>query len=66
MPTDVEHLASASCEMAFRDRHTYDDLVTLARICAKNARLANTKEVARTLWEMANEYRNRAMATDSG
>jgi hypothetical protein len=26
----------------------------------------NTKEVARTLWEMANECRNRAMATDSG
>jgi hypothetical protein len=45
---------------------SYDDLVGLARICADNARLAGTSIVARELWKMANEYRAKAMALDSG
>ena len=41
---------------------TYKDLVTLAHICAKNARSAATTELSRELWKMANEYRARALA----
>jgi len=44
----------------------YDDLVRLARICANNAHIASTPEVARALWKMATEYRAKAMAVDSG
>jgi hypothetical protein len=44
----------------------YDDMLTLAEMCAKNARTAGTKAVARELWKMANEYRTKAMALDSG
>jgi hypothetical protein len=41
---------------------TYGELVELARICAKNAHVSTTVEVARELWKMANEYRAKAMA----
>jgi hypothetical protein len=43
---------------------TYDDLIELARICARHAQLAPTKEIARELWKMANLYRTRAIALD--
>jgi hypothetical protein len=29
---------------------TYDDVAELARICARNARLASSREVAAELW----------------
>jgi hypothetical protein len=45
---------------------TYNDLVELARICAKNSYAANTKEVAAELWKMAREYQERAAKLDSG
>jgi hypothetical protein len=44
----------------------YNDLVELARICASHARQASTKQVAAELWRMADMYRTRAMALDSG
>jgi hypothetical protein len=45
---------------------TYQELITLARICASNSRDASNNEVARELWKMASEYRDRAMKMDSG
>jgi hypothetical protein len=44
----------------------YEELAILAKICARNARLATTKNVVLGLWTMAIEYRARAMALDSG
>lgn len=44
----------------------YQELVELARICAMNARLASTKDVARELWKMADGYRAQAMKLDGG
>jgi hypothetical protein len=44
---------------------TYDDLVDLVRICAKNAYIANSNEVAAVLWKMAVEYRDKAAKLDS-
>jgi hypothetical protein len=44
---------------------TYDDLVDLVRICAKNAYIANSNEVAVVLWKMAVEYRDKAAKLDS-
>jgi len=44
---------------------TYEELIELARMCAKNAHIATMKEVARELWKMANEYRAKAMALDT-
>ena len=45
---------------------TYEDLVELARICAKNAHIADMPEIARELWKMAQEYQRKAAALDSG
>jgi hypothetical protein len=45
---------------------TYDDLLQLAQICAKNAHSAISKEVAVELWRMALEYRDRAAKVDGG
>jgi hypothetical protein len=45
---------------------TYAELVELAFICATDAHLAKTKEVALELWKLANEYRAKALALDSG
>ena len=39
---------------------TYNSLVELARICARNARLTSRREVAVTLWKVAREYQDRA------
>ena len=49
------------------DEHAiYEHLIELARVCVRHAYGASNKETARALWEMANEYRERAMALDSG
>jgi hypothetical protein len=45
---------------------SYPYLAEMARICANNARESSSKDVARELWKMANEYRAHAMAKDSG
>jgi len=43
------------------------DLVELARICARNARLPETTKTASSeLWNMAKEYRKRAAQLDGG
>jgi hypothetical protein len=44
--------------------YTYDDLAQLARTCAKNAHIANSKEVAAKLWALATEYRDEATKLD--
>jgi hypothetical protein len=36
------------------------DLIEMARICASQARLTTSQEVARALWTMASEYHERA------
>jgi hypothetical protein len=36
------------------------DLVEMARVCASQARLTTSQEVARALWTMASEYHRRA------
>ena len=35
----------------------YEDLVELARMCARNARITTTREVADELWRMAKDIR---------
>jgi len=44
----------------------YYNLVELARICSRQARLAQTKNVARTLRLMASEYMREAAKLDDG
>ena len=44
----------------------YDELVELARMCWRQARLAQTKGVAPELLRMAHEYQQRAAKLDSG
>ena len=40
---------------------TYDELVVeLASLCARNARITTSKDVADELWRMAREYRDQA------
>jgi hypothetical protein len=39
---------------------TYDELVELASLCAHNARIATSKDVADELWRMAREYQDQA------
>lgn len=39
---------------------TYDDLVELARVCARNSYAADNKEASAEFWKMATEYRARA------
>ena len=38
----------------------YDDLVELARLCARNSRIATSRDVADELWRMAKEYQEMA------
>jgi hypothetical protein len=45
---------------------TYGDLVELARICMKQSRHADSKEVAAELRRMAKDYQRRAAELDSG
>jgi hypothetical protein len=39
---------------------TYEDLVELAKLCARNSRISTSREVARELWQMAKEYQAEA------
>jgi hypothetical protein len=46
---------------------TYDDIVELANICARNARPQLTsKQVAAELWKLATEYQTRAARLSGG
>ena len=40
--------------------HTYSEAVELASMSARNARSASTKQAARELWKMAQEYQAEA------
>jgi hypothetical protein len=45
----------------------YEDLLELARICARNARLpGTTRAVAAELWKMAKDYQARAAQLNGG
>jgi hypothetical protein len=44
----------------------YDNLVELARICSRQASLAESEDVARTLRRMAREYVQEAAKLDGG
>jgi hypothetical protein len=45
---------------------TYYELVDLARLCAYNSRITTDREVARVLWQMANEYQAKAAKLTAG
>jgi len=45
---------------------TASDLAELAKICAAQARLTTSREVARSLWKLAADYQERAAKVDSG
>jgi hypothetical protein len=45
---------------------TYEHLVEMARICAKNAHIASSKEIAAELWKTATEYRDKAANLHGG
>jgi thiaminase len=47
-------------------QHDYYNLVELARICSRQASLAQTEDVARTLRRMAREYVQEAAKLDDG
>jgi hypothetical protein len=40
--------------------HTYSEVLELAIMSARNARLASTKQAARELWKIAQEYQAEA------
>ena len=44
----------------------YEDMIQLAQICAANARIASTNDVAAVLWKMAREYQERAAELNGG
>jgi hypothetical protein len=39
---------------------TYEELVELTVLCARNARMTTSREVAEELWRMAKEYQAQA------
>jgi hypothetical protein len=45
---------------------TYDDLAGSARICAHNARIATSNQIAVELWKIAREYQKEAAKLASG
>jgi hypothetical protein len=45
---------------------TFADLVQLARICMRQARIARSPEVADALRQMAQEYQEKATSLDDG
>jgi hypothetical protein len=45
---------------------TFDDMVELAKLCAAQARLTTSRDVANALWKMATDYQQRAAQLDSG
>ena len=42
------------------------DVAELAKVCANQARLTTSTEVARALWRMAKQYQARAAKLDNG
>ena len=46
--------------------HTYSEALELALMSARNARSASTKQVARELWKMAQEYQADAAKLGNG
>lgn len=45
---------------------TSDDLEELAKVCAAQARLTQSRDVAASLWKMARDYQERAAKLDGG
>jgi hypothetical protein len=45
---------------------TSEEVATLARFCANQARLASNKNLAEEMWRLALEYQQEAAALDSG
>jgi hypothetical protein len=45
---------------------TYEELVDLAKECARSARVAISKEIALELWQTALEYQAKAAKLDGG
>jgi hypothetical protein len=45
---------------------TYGESLELAEMCARNARIASDKDVARELWKMAQEYQAEIARLDNG
>ena len=45
---------------------TFDDMVDLAKLCAAQARLTTSRDVAHALWRMATDYQQRAAKLDDG
>ena len=45
---------------------TYSEALELAIMCARNARLSSSKQVAHELWKMAQEYQFEAAKLDDG
>jgi hypothetical protein len=43
---------------------THEDLVELAKICARHARGAANRDVATVLWKMAEDYQTEAVNLD--
>ena len=52
--------------MLDRTKENLAELIGLAQLCGHNARTANSRDVARTLWKMANEYAERAAKLSNG
>jgi hypothetical protein len=46
--------------------HDYDDLIELARICIRQAQLADDENVATELGRLAREYQQRAAEISGG
>ena len=46
--------------------HTFSEVLELAMMSARNARCASTKQVARELWKIAQEYQAKAAELDNG
>jgi hypothetical protein len=44
----------------------YTEIANLARLCAINARLVGTREIAAVLWKMACEHQRKAAELDGG
>jgi hypothetical protein len=63
-------MSSAAGYWATRGRsnlmETYDEFFAMAALCARNSRIATSKEVAAELWRMAIEYQERAAKLDGG
>ena len=45
---------------------TTGDLAELAKVCASQARMTTSHELARVLWDLAITYQHRASKLDSG